>query len=77
MIGNNILSNDNDAQAHLSMLNQCDHVAPAAETRKQKRNLYFMAIALFVLFYPFPASRVLYWASANVLQVFQQLVSKK
>lgn len=54
-----------------------DHVAPAAETRKQKRNLYFMAIAFFVLFYPFPASMVLYWATANVLQVGQQLVSKK
>jgi membrane protein insertase Oxa1/YidC/SpoIIIJ len=54
-----------------------DHVAPASETRKQKRNLYFMAIAFFVLFYPFPASMVLYWASANVLQVVQQMLSKK
>jgi YidC/Oxa1 family membrane protein insertase len=54
-----------------------DHVAPASETRKQKRNLYLMAIAFFVLFYPFPSSMVLYWATANVLQVVQQLVTKK
>jgi membrane protein insertase Oxa1/YidC/SpoIIIJ len=54
-----------------------DRVAPASETKKQKRNLYFMAVAFFVLFYPFPASMVLYWATANVLQVMQQVVSKE
>lgn len=54
-----------------------DHVAPASETRKQKRNLYLMAIAFFVLFYPFPSAMVLYWATANVLQIVQQLVTKK
>ncbi len=54
-----------------------DRVAPASETKKQKRNLYFMAVAFFVLFYPFPASMVLYWATANVLQVVQQVVSKE
>lgn len=54
-----------------------DTVAPASETRKQKRNLYFMAVGFFVLFYPFPASMVLYWATANVLQVMQQVVSKQ
>ncbi len=54
-----------------------DHVAPVSETRKQKRNLYLMAIAFFVLFYPFPSAMVLYWATANVLQVVQQLVTKK
>jgi len=53
-----------------------DRVAPASETKKQKRNLYFMAVGFFVLFYPFPASMVLYWATANVLQVMQQLVGK-
>ncbi|MGJ8663559.1 MAG: YidC/Oxa1 family membrane protein insertase [Marinicella sp.] len=47
-------------------------LAPAAETKKQKLNLYFMAFAFFVLFYPFPASMVLYWAMANVLQFIQQ-----
>ncbi len=54
-----------------------DHAAPVSETRKQKRNLYLMAIAFFVLFYPFPSAMVLYWATANVLQVVQQLVTKK
>lgn len=53
-----------------------DTAAPAAETKKQKRNLYLMAIAFFILFYPFPASMVLYWATANVLQVFQQVVTR-
>ncbi len=47
-------------------------LAPAAETRKQKLNLYLMALGFFVLFYPFPASMVLYWAMANVLQFIQQ-----
>jgi YidC/Oxa1 family membrane protein insertase len=54
-----------------------DRVAPASEVKKQKRNLYFMAVAFFILFYPFPASMVLYWATANVLQVMQQVVSKE
>ena len=46
--------------------------APESETRKQKINLYLMAFAFFVLFYPFPAAMVLYWAMANVLQFVQQ-----
>jgi YidC/Oxa1 family membrane protein insertase len=54
-----------------------NNIAPAAETRKQKRNLYFMAIGFLVLFYPFPASMVLYWASTNVLQLAEQIPGKK
>ena len=46
--------------------------APEAELKRQKRNLYLMAGAFFVLFYPFPASMVLYWALANILQTIQQ-----
>jgi YidC/Oxa1 family membrane protein insertase len=53
-----------------------NRVAPVAETTKQKRNLYFMAIAFFVLFYPFPSSMVLYWATANLLQLIQQLIAE-
>nr|WP_281347643.1 membrane protein insertase YidC [Marinicella rhabdoformis] len=49
-------------------------LAPASETKKQKVNLYLMAFAFFVLFYPFPAAMVLYWAMANVLQFIQQKV---
>jgi YidC/Oxa1 family membrane protein insertase len=46
--------------------------APEAEIKRQKRNLYLMAVAFFVLFYPFPAAMVLYWALANILQTIQQ-----
>lgn len=46
--------------------------APAAELRKQKRNLYLMSAAFFVLFYPFPAAMVLYWMLANVVHFAQQ-----
>ena len=46
--------------------------APEAEVKRQKRNLYFMAFAFFVLFYPFPAVMVLYWVLANILQFIQQ-----
>lgn len=46
--------------------------ATKQEVKKQKRNLYLMAIAFFVLFYPFPAVMVLYWALANILQFIQQ-----
>ena len=31
-----------------------DRHAPAEELKRQKRNLYLMALAFFVLFYPFP-----------------------
>ena len=48
--------------------------APEAEVNRQKRNLYFMAGAFFVLFYPFPAAMVLYWTLANILQTIQQQV---
>jgi len=46
--------------------------APKAEVKRQKRNLYLMAATFFILFYPFPAVMVLYWALANVLQTIQQ-----
>ena len=46
--------------------------ATKVELKYQKRNLYLMGAAFFVLFYPFPASMVLYWASSNILHVFLQ-----
>lgn len=46
------------------------------ELKSQKRNLYLMAVAFFVLFYPFPAVMVLYWALANLLQAIQQQLIK-
>jgi len=48
--------------------------APNGEVRRQKRNLYFMAFAFLILFYPFPASMVLYWTAANALQLLQQRI---
>ena len=56
----------------LSALLFQDRLAPADELRKQKRNLYFIALAFFLLFYPFPAAMVLYWTLSNALQIVQQ-----
>ena len=39
---------------------------------KQRRNLYWIAAAFFVLFYTFPAGMVLYWTTNNVLTIAQQ-----
>ena len=43
-----------------------------AELKRQKRNLYLMAAAFLILFYPFPAAMVLYWTLFNLLQAIQQ-----
>ncbi|ARN76329.1 hypothetical protein BST96_06915 [Oceanicoccus sagamiensis] len=53
-----------------------DRLATEQEVKRQKRNLYLMGIAFFILFYPFPAAMVLYWTSVNILQIFQQRVIK-
>jgi YidC/Oxa1 family membrane protein insertase len=50
--------------------------ASATEIKSQKTKLYLMAFAFFVLFYPFPAAMVLYWALANILQTIQQQLIK-
>lgn len=50
--------------------------APASEVNRQKLNLYFMALVFFILFYAFPASMVLYWTLANILQTIQQQLVK-
>ncbi|MCP4842634.1 MAG: YidC/Oxa1 family membrane protein insertase, partial [Halieaceae bacterium] len=49
-----------------------DRLAPADELKKQKRNLYLIALAFFLVFYPFPAAMVLYWTLSNALQIVQQ-----
>jgi len=53
-----------------------DRLATAQEVKRQKRNLYLLGSAFFILFYPFPAAMVLYWTAVNVLQIFQQKVIK-
>lgn len=56
----------------LSTLLLRDLHAPADELKRQKRNLYLMGLAFFILFYPFPAAMVLYWTLSNALQIVQQ-----
>ena len=56
----------------LSTLALQNRHAPASEVKSQKRSHYLMALAFFVLFYPFPAAMVLYWTLSNALQIVQQ-----
>jgi YidC/Oxa1 family membrane protein insertase len=58
-----------------TVLHQNRHSTPK-ERRREKRNLYLMAVVFFVLFYPFPASMVLYWTVSNVLFLLQQQLLK-
>ncbi len=44
--------------------------------KKQQRNLYWMALFFFILFYTFPAGMVLYWTTNNLLALLKT-VSKK
>jgi YidC/Oxa1 family membrane protein insertase len=60
----------------LATLLHQDRLATAQEVKRQKRNLYLLASAFFILFYPFPAAMVLYWTAVNVLQIFQQRIIK-
>lgn len=46
------------------------------ELKSQKRKLYLMAVAIFILFYPFPSAMVLYWTLANILQAIQHQIIK-
>jgi membrane protein insertase Oxa1/YidC/SpoIIIJ len=39
--------------------------------KQQKRKLYLMAFAFFMLFYTFPAGMVLYWTISNSLQLIK------
>ncbi len=49
-----------------------DQHLPEQAAKAQRKKLLLMAMAFFVLFYPFPASMVMYWAMANLLQFIQQ-----
>ncbi len=50
--------------------------ASKPEIKRQKRNLFLMAVAFFVLFYAFPAAMVLYWTLVNLLHIIQQQLIK-
>ena len=49
-----------------------NNIISGKDLRKQKRNLYVMAIGFLVLFYPFPSAMVLYWTFANLWALIQQ-----
>jgi len=44
--------------------------------RSQRRSLYLMALAFFVLFYSFPAGMVLYWTSNNLVALARDEISR-
>lgn len=54
-----------------------DDVADPAGIRRQRRNGLFTALLFLLLFYPFPAAMVLYWLTANVLQLGQQIAGQR
>lgn len=51
--------------------------ASPAEKRRQNLFLWLMALAFFLLFYPFPSGMVLYWIMANVLYIAQFRLSQR
>ncbi|MFN2333364.1 MAG: YidC/Oxa1 family membrane protein insertase, partial [Wenzhouxiangellaceae bacterium] len=54
--------------------------APAssdAERRRQNIFMILMALAFFLLFYPFPSGMVLYWTIANVLHIVQARITPR
>lgn len=59
----------------MSTIFHTDVHATAQENKKQKIKLYLMAASFLVLFYPFPAAMVMYWAMANLLQFIQTKLS--
>ncbi|VAW41169.1 hypothetical protein MNBD_GAMMA01-402 [hydrothermal vent metagenome] len=53
-----------------------DHHASSSDNKKQKLKLYFIALAFLILFFPFPAAMVMYWAMANLFHFIQQKLIK-
>ena len=53
-----------------------DPYASPLALSSQRRNLYFMALTFFVLFYPFPAAMVLFWTGTSLMQMMQQQLMK-
>jgi YidC/Oxa1 family membrane protein insertase len=45
--------------------------------KKQLRNMLFMAIGFFALFYTFPAGMVLYWTTNNLISVVKSLWARR
>jgi len=53
----------------LSVFVMRNEAVPASVVRGQRINLALMSLGFLILFYPFPASMVLYWTIANLLQL--------
>jgi len=51
------------------------NTASKAQLRKDKRNLYIMAIAFLILFFPFPAAMVIFWTLYTLFQFFITKIS--
>jgi membrane protein insertase Oxa1/YidC/SpoIIIJ len=45
--------------------------------RRQVRNMLFLTVAFFVLFYTFPAGMVLYWTTNNLVSVSKSLWQRR
>lgn len=58
----------------LSALVQQEASLNAALQARQRRNLYLMALAFFLLFYTFPAGMVLYWTANNVWHLLKVML---
>lgn len=64
----------------LSVTASALHNPPAlnAEMRKkQVRNMLFLAVGFFALFYTFPAGMVLYWTTNNLISVIKSLWARR
>ncbi|MBW7931344.1 MAG: membrane protein insertase YidC, partial [Gammaproteobacteria bacterium] len=58
----------------LSALVQQEASLNATLQARQRRNLYLMALAFFLLFYTFPAGMVLYWTANNVWHLLKVML---
>jgi YidC/Oxa1 family membrane protein insertase len=64
----------------LSTIASMLHNPPALDAglrTKQRRNMLFLAIGFFALFYTFPAGMVLYWTTSNLISVIKSLWERR
>jgi YidC/Oxa1 family membrane protein insertase len=46
-------------------------VASLDSLKKQRYNIYYLAVGFFMLFYPFPAALIIFWTGINTFQMIQ------
>ncbi len=64
----------------LSVIASALHNPPALNVelrKKQVRNMFFLAVGFFALFYTFPAGMVLYWTTNNLISVIKSLWARR